>query len=93
MEALPENPNEDEETEQETAFVTEKSANDEHEPLNRKISSRTSRASGSSSSPLPNGRKRSTRKGTIFVAEKPYADCLSGYDPEEPEEDDVFVAK
>ena len=91
METLSENPNE--ETEQETAFDTVKTASGEYEPLNRKISSRTSRANGSSS-PLPDGRKRSTITGSIFVAEEPYADCLSGYDPEEPEDnDDVFETK
>ena len=93
MEAVPEYPEGDEEREQETAFMTEKPATSDHEPPSRKISSTTSKASGSTSSAPLDGRRRS-RKGSIFVAEEPYADCLSGYVPEEPEEeDDVFVAK
>ena len=95
MEAVPEYPEGDEEGEQETAFgAAEKPATSEQEPLKRKISSTTtSKASGSTSSAPLDGRRRS-RKGSIFVAEEPYADCLSGYVPEEPEEDDdVFVAK
>lgn len=102
MEALPEHPEEDattRENDQETAFTA--SNNPEQEPLKgtttghggRKISS-TSTTRASSSSSAPGSGRRPSRRGSIFVAEEPYSDCLSGYVPDEPEpEDDVFRVK
>ncbi|XP_072035872.1 aminopeptidase N-like isoform X2 [Amphiura filiformis] len=91
MEAVPEHPREDggeDHTEQETSL--QEPAVEPKQPALKRVStttSQTSRGTGSTSS-APGGRRRS-RKGSIFVADEPFADSLTAYVPEEPD-DDVF---
>ncbi len=97
MEVVPEHPEEEREPgadqgdQEETAFQQPTGETKQQAPL-KKVSSTTSRGSGSTSSaPGPGGRRRS-RKGSIFVADEPFADSLTAYVPEEPD-DDVFELK